>query len=240
MLTRSPDYTIHPRTSAHLDAIRSCAALAVVASHLRTLFFADFTSLASANLLTQILYFLTGFGHAAVMVFFVLSGLLVSQGVFKQVHKKTWSLPAYLIQRFSRLLIVLWPALLLTLLWDLLGTCLFGIGGIYGGNPSAGNVIAWIVPARTTWPIYLGNAFFLQTVTVNTAGSNGPLIPARVGRVSRTLAQKSHPLGVDTSGRIVMGHAALNEDLFRSLVNGNRRRDLLGPPNPYAEESRRS
>src|SRR5215472_10612331 len=59
--------------SASLDMIRAFAACAVMFGHLRTLFFVDFQHLESKTWYFKGLYFLTGFGHQAVMVFFVLS-----------------------------------------------------------------------------------------------------------------------------------------------------------------------
>ena len=175
MQVESPNFSIFPKTSALLDAVRSVAALAVVANHFRNLFSLDYQDAGPSNVFVRAIYFMTGLGHSAVMVFFVLSGLLVSQGIFKQLHRKRWTWMSYLIQRFSRLLIVLWPALLLTFLLDWVGMSLFGTSGIYGGNPSAGNIISSPVLDRTTIAIYGANAFFLQGVLTPTAGSNGPL-----------------------------------------------------------------
>ena len=60
--------------SDSLDLIRAIAAFAVMVGHLRALFFADFAYLQSKSLPLGALYFFTGFGHQAVIVFFVLSG----------------------------------------------------------------------------------------------------------------------------------------------------------------------
>src|SRR6267154_3292963 len=67
--------------SAHLAVIRAAAAWAVMWGHLRTLFFVDFQHLQGPGWLLGVLYFFTGFGHQAVMVFFVLSGFLISATV---------------------------------------------------------------------------------------------------------------------------------------------------------------
>src|SRR5947207_2354160 len=63
--------------SIHLDAARGIAALAVFLGHLRALFFVDFEELRHQGTLTKAIYLVTGFGHAAVIVFFILSGYLI-------------------------------------------------------------------------------------------------------------------------------------------------------------------
>src|SRR5437660_11032583 len=64
--------------SDSFDLIRAVAAFAVMVGHLRTFFFVDFQHLQSKSFVLQILYFLTVFGHQAVIVFFVLCGFLMS------------------------------------------------------------------------------------------------------------------------------------------------------------------
>src|SRR6202030_2366669 len=81
--------------------------------------------------LLEVLYFLTGFGHQAVMVFFVLSGFLISSSVMSSQMSGTWSWRDYAINRSSRLYVVLIPGLLFGLLWDKLGSSLFSSTGIY-------------------------------------------------------------------------------------------------------------
>jgi surface polysaccharide O-acyltransferase-like enzyme len=77
-----------------LDLVRGLAALVVVAGHLTNFLFAGFNG--------QINVFWRGFsllirqGHSAVMVFFVMSGYLVSKHVyqeFKAIHMVTISKP---------------------------------------------------------------------------------------------------------------------------------------------------
>ena len=70
--------------SAHLDLIRGLAAWAVMWGHLRALFFIDFQQIQHRNPLLKIVYFFTGFGHEAVMVFFVLSGFFISTAIFSR------------------------------------------------------------------------------------------------------------------------------------------------------------
>jgi peptidoglycan/LPS O-acetylase OafA/YrhL len=106
--------------SDHLNLIRGTAAIAVAAGHFRGLFFVDYEHAHVHNLVTKALYFFTGFGHQAVVVFFVLSGFLVSATVLKHTPL-TWSPSSYAANRLTRLYIVLVPALAVTALCDAIG-----------------------------------------------------------------------------------------------------------------------
>ena len=77
----------HTSASIHLDAIRGLAALLVFWSHVRALFFVPYESVAHRNALIKVLYFFDGFGHSAVMVFFVLSGFLISSSVLRSLER---------------------------------------------------------------------------------------------------------------------------------------------------------
>ncbi len=73
------------RTSIHLDAIRGVSALAVMLYHLRGLFFVDYPFLTNKTLFWKALYAVTGYGHQAVIVFFVLSGYFIGASVMESV-----------------------------------------------------------------------------------------------------------------------------------------------------------
>jgi peptidoglycan/LPS O-acetylase OafA/YrhL len=122
-------------------------------------------------------YLLTGFGHQAVMIFFVLSGFLIGKNVSELASSGRWSLADYAIRRVSRLFVVLLPALILTALWDEIGihwlhspfysgqlTELFNIGPAPEDVPRAYSAAA-----------FLGNLLFLQTIAVPSFGTNTPL-----------------------------------------------------------------
>ena len=165
--------TLSPAASAHLDLIRAVAAWAVMWGHVRSNFFVDFEHLARKNLLLQGLYFVTGFGHQAVMVFFVLSGFLISSSVMHSYVSGSWSWREYAINRSSRLYVVLVPGLLLGLLWDKLGSIASAATGLYS-QPLEGFGAA-IAQNQITLGAFIGNLFFLQTILCPTFGSNGPL-----------------------------------------------------------------
>jgi peptidoglycan/LPS O-acetylase OafA/YrhL len=159
--------------SDSLDLIRALAACAVMVGHLRALFFVDFRQLLHKSWPLEALYFLTGFGHQAVIVFFVLSGFLISSTVIRSRVLGKWSWRDYAVNRATRLYVVLIPGLLLGLFWDRLGSWLFAAKGIYARPLSD---LGPAVPLQNLTPgNFLGNLFFLQTIFCDAFGSNGPL-----------------------------------------------------------------
>ena len=161
------------RASAGLDAVRALAAFAVFAGHARNTFFVDHPDLSAPGPATSAFYFATGLGHQAVLVFFVLSGFFIGQAVrARHLPGARWAWAPYLVDRLSRLQIVLLPALLLTLACDLLGAHL--LPALYDGS-WPGNVMALDVSARHGVDTFALNAVYLQTIAAPTFGSNGPL-----------------------------------------------------------------
>jgi len=155
--------------------MRGVAALMVCADHLRAFLLMDNARLQHPSLINKIFYFATGLGHEAVVIFFVLSGFFVGGGVVKAFSQNKWSWKQYAIRRLSRLWIVLLPALLLTLAFDLAGQHLAPAAysgeyhTIYNSGPALDE------PADWRFSTFLGNSFFLQTITSPVFGTNGPL-----------------------------------------------------------------
>ena len=151
--------------------IRGIAALAVMIGHIRGLFFLDYKDLASPSPPVAFLYAVTGLGHQAVMVFFVLSGFLIGGSVLTSMERWTWK--RYLVNRLCRLYLVLLPALVLTAALDYIayrqpgGHVYFDLPIVHF-NPEA-------LAGNRHWSVFFGNAFFLQTIFVPTYGSNSPL-----------------------------------------------------------------
>ena len=141
--------------------------------HLRAFFFVDYEELPARTVLFKILYFLTGFGHQAVMVFFVLSGLLISSSILRSLSIGRWSWSGYAISRATRLYVVLIPGLLFGVLWDVLGKSLFASTGLY--TQPLGSFGGLVVQNELTARNFFGTLFFVQTIVCNTFGSNGPL-----------------------------------------------------------------
>lgn len=159
--------------SDSLDLIRAVAAFAVMFGHLRLLFFVDFQHLQNKTLPLDALYFFAGLGHQAVIVFFVLSGFLISSTVIRSHVLGKWSWRDYAINRATRLYVVLVPGLFLGFFWDRLGSWLFAAQGIYTHSLSD---LGPAVPLKNlTLGTLLGNLLFLQTILCETLGSNGPL-----------------------------------------------------------------
>jgi peptidoglycan/LPS O-acetylase OafA/YrhL len=159
--------------SDSLDLIRAIAACTVMVGHLRALFFVDFAQLKSRSVSLQALYFFTGFGHQAVIVFFVLSGFLISSTVIRSHVLGKWSWRQYAVNRATRLYVVLLPGLLLGFFWDRLGSWLFAAKALYSHPLSD---LGPTVPLTNLTPgNFFGNLLFLQTIFCNTFGSNGPL-----------------------------------------------------------------
>ena len=153
--------------------IRGVSALAVMLGHVRGLFFVDFPFLAQKSLALIALYAVTGYGHEAVIVFFALSGFFIGASVMDSVANQQWSWRIYLVNRFTRLQLVLFPALVLGAIWDQIGMHLPQAASLYYGSlykyypPS--------VALRSTVRGFIDNLFFLQSIVSPVFGSNGPL-----------------------------------------------------------------
>ena len=103
---------------------------------------------------------------------FLLSGL--SRGsVLRSFSLNRWSWRNYLLNRLTRLYVVLIPALLFGGLLDVAGIHPFGPGGIYSGQTGT-HELTFAVLNRLSVPILVGNYAFLQGIYVPTFGSNGP------------------------------------------------------------------
>ena len=156
-----------------LDAIRGLSALAVCSGHLRAAALPDFRELTHSRSLLAPLYFATGLGHQAVMVFFVLSGFLIGGSVLRDPER--FSLKRYFIARLLRLWVVLIPALVFTCLLDAL------VGFVDPSTLAGSHYAQWNsgpnpeAPADHSLGTMLGNLLFLQTILVPVCGTNGPL-----------------------------------------------------------------
>jgi peptidoglycan/LPS O-acetylase OafA/YrhL len=149
----------------HVDLLRGLAAVEVLLGHLRQLVLVDYPQVSAPWLGAKLLYLTSSFGHEAVMVFFVMSGFFIAGSVMHRLRTGGWSWGDYAVQRLTRLHLVLIPALLLGGLWDHL---------LLRALP-AGDPLATAVASRHGIDVFLGNAFYLQSIRVPYFGSNGPL-----------------------------------------------------------------
>jgi peptidoglycan/LPS O-acetylase OafA/YrhL len=165
-----------PATASNIsvNVLRTVAAVLVVLSHARALFFRDFADVPHTPV-TSAFYVVTGLGHQAVMVFFVLSGFWVGGSVIGAVRQGTFGWADYAIRRLSRLWVVVLPGILLTAGCAFATLHFFGNSDVAQGDPGYHDVAAADLESRLGPVAALGNAFFLQGIHVPTYGSNGPL-----------------------------------------------------------------
>ena len=151
------------------DLIRGVCALIVFLGHLRNAVLPPFNNLNSPGYLTKIYYFISGFGHECVLIFFVLSGYLVGGHIIRCGESFSWG--PYIIKRLCRLWCVLIPALIATYIID---ACI-GFNDIKIYN----NTFINSFPAEDNYSrsvtTFICNAFFLQNIISVNFGSNGPL-----------------------------------------------------------------
>ena len=156
----SVDFSISPSLSNALDILRSLAAFFVVLNHLGEILFLFDKDLDLFNLFAfQSLYL----GHHSVMVLFVVSGFLIGRAAFQAVGKGGQRIFDYGIDRITRIYVVLIPALLIGFVSDQI------LSQVYVGPEFD------YVQQRTSFLIFIGNMFGMQTVFVPTFGANGPL-----------------------------------------------------------------
>jgi peptidoglycan/LPS O-acetylase OafA/YrhL len=116
-----------PAYSLHLDLIRGLAALVVFGGHLEMICSGHTETAAAgetANLIVHP-YNATGLAHAAVVVFFVLSGYLVGGSVLRDLKRNAFSWSKYAMRRLARLWTVAIPALLLGTVFDAISLSAF-------------------------------------------------------------------------------------------------------------------
>lgn len=150
---------INKNLSVFLDFARAFAAFLVVIDHMNLLIF---KYIKGGNFFKNILEFFGSFGHQAVVVFFVLSGFLVSKSAIKAIEE--FDLKKYFLKRITRLHIVLIPALILTF-----------IIGIFLLKYFNNYVDVSLIKHRISIFTFLGNILFLQDILVPRFGLDGPL-----------------------------------------------------------------
>jgi peptidoglycan/LPS O-acetylase OafA/YrhL len=152
------------------------AAAAVFGMHARAMFFADRPAQLHLGVLGKAAFYLTGLGHQAVVIFFVLSGFLVGGSALRSHAEGRWSWTGYAIPRVARLYVVLVPALLLTAAWDNAGLALFNTAAHPYASDLRGAAISKVsLNSGLTLRAFLGNHAFLQNVRVPCFGTDFPL-----------------------------------------------------------------
>jgi peptidoglycan/LPS O-acetylase OafA/YrhL len=167
---------MHRATSCFIDASRWIAACLVVISHLRSVAFANYDTVSSHALPVIALYFLCSLGHAAVIVFFVISGYLVGGRTLMRALRAPVSLIEFASHRIARIYVVLAPALLIGYAFDWIGLHFIDRSGLYT-NQAPWHIwsLGYDVSSRLTLWSLMGNLFMMQTIAVEPLGSNGAL-----------------------------------------------------------------
>ena len=159
---------------AIFDLARAGAALTVLVAHGRSLLLLDLKDQPNLSAAGRLFYGATSLGHQAVIVFFVVSGALVTRAILRLEAGGAWSARNFFVARLSRLWTVLLPCLVLGGVLDRLGTAL-GDGLVYAGRYGALRPWAPPEPIRLDLMTLAGNVGFLQTIAVPTFGTNVPL-----------------------------------------------------------------
>ncbi|MFI5013603.1 MAG: acyltransferase family protein [Hyphomicrobiales bacterium] len=154
-----------------LDLVRFGAALLVLFGHSRGLYFVGIAQAPDAGIATRLFYLVTGLQHEGVILFFVVSGFLVGGSVWRNIEAGRFEARLYLINRFSRIYLVLIPALVLVFILDRLGMSFLADTRFYAERPlfPSGVYAGW------TWsqiPCHLAS---LQGAVCNAWGADPPL-----------------------------------------------------------------
>lgn len=169
-----PPRKIRPHLSTMLDFARWFAAGLVVINHLRGIVFSDYRLMHAGGLVFRFLFFVSGFGHSAVIIFFVLSGYLVGGEVLRSIQRGDFSARAYAVKRVARLYAVYLAALALGGALDWVGLHHFNGTGLYTHTidfPALEYSTAKRLNVRTA----LANVLFCQRLIAEPFGSNEPL-----------------------------------------------------------------
>lgn len=151
-------FTVPLPLSILMDHLRWISALLVMVGHIRQLYFVDYADVDQANLGWALFYGLSRLSHQAVLIFFLVSGAVIA-GRF--AHRSAWAsfdLLSFTVARLTRLWLVLLPVLLLCV-------------ALIALTP------ARLLPEGCTLDLatVLGNAFFLQEISVPAICNNVPL-----------------------------------------------------------------
>lgn len=155
---------------------RWMAAMLVVINHVRHVLMVDYGEVEAKTLFAQGLYFITGLGHEAVVLFFVVSGYLVGGITLKKWQAGRQSFAEYFAARTSRIYTVFVPALIFGGLLDYAGWMRFNGAEMYTNSAQYHtNSLNLMIYTELGWQTFFGNLLMLGNNLVPALGSNGPL-----------------------------------------------------------------
>ncbi len=156
-----------PQASSFIVVARWVAAFAVLIAHAGNLFISQSDIMTAPHWPgAYVWWFLTGFPHQAVIVFFVISGYLVGGNVIVKSRQGEPYLTKYFTDRVVRIYLVLLPVIAIGWGFDTLGRGVFAGFGVYGSPVFADNFDVKLL---------LPNLLNLQGIFFPAFGSNGPL-----------------------------------------------------------------
>lgn len=153
-----------------MDALRAVLALTVAFAHAWVMIVADYQP--GDGWAGRPFYLLAGYAHPAVILFFVLSGFWIAKSV-AALDRRGWSWRTYLIDRLSRLGIVIVPALAIGGALDMTG--LYALRTATHLDLTGVWFFTHHLSDALSLPVLLGNLAFLQQIIVPPFGTNGPL-----------------------------------------------------------------
>ena len=169
----------HQTFMSFLDLSRWLAAVVVFVSHLRNPLLLGYGDLPPTDRphWVKLWYFVTGWHAEAVIIFFVLSGLLVGGAGAAKLSQSRFDLRGYSIDRVSRLYVAFLPALILGALLDLAGSHWFAASGFWDHSQAmiAQKIASAPFQESLSWSGFLGNVVMVQDYYVRPFGSNTPL-----------------------------------------------------------------
>lgn len=153
-----------------LDRLRWISAVIVAFGHAIALVVADPAEVGSAESLAS---YLASLRHPAVLIFFVLSGYLVGGSTL--LGTSTFSWKRYSIARFSRIYIVLIPALVLIFALDSLSYAINPTNPVYSLVWPRGAIGSVALYDRYSATNVISTFFLTQEITGTSVGSGGQL-----------------------------------------------------------------
>jgi peptidoglycan/LPS O-acetylase OafA/YrhL len=156
-----------PQASSFIVVARWVAAFAVLIAHAGNLFISQSDIMSAPHAPgAYIWWFLTGFPHQAVIVFFVISGYLVGGNVIAKSRQGEPYLTKYFTDRVVRIYLVLLPVIAIGWGLDTLGRGVFAGFGVYSSP---------VFAQSFDLNLLLPNLLNLQGIFFPAFGSNGPL-----------------------------------------------------------------